>query len=170
MAVSRLDVDQYEKIVTEYVMTGRIPSGVTIKELLSELKNFNSIEKDFLRGSIEMQLPMDEWAHIGPLLENTPKAVKWAGLAGLTSGVADYQFSSNVYSAARTGAIAFGATFFGQQAHKRYQIKEMWKKREERAKEFLKHLPECLRNNQIFNKIDSFSNIGYVEEKRTLRK
>ena len=155
MLTNRHDIDfnQYEKIITKYIETGTIPPEITKEILLSKLSSLNRVEKDSLRGSIEMELPMDEWAHLGPWLENVPKAAKWAGLVGLASGVADYKVSNNFYSATKTGLLTSTATFFGQQAYKSYQIKDMWNHRQRRANEFLDHLPERSHDNQLFNSI-----------------
>lgn len=136
------DFNEYAKTVQNYVETGAMPSNLTKKELLKKISNLSQTEKEFLRETIKWELPMDDWAYLGPLLENIPKAAKWAALFGVSGGVAQYRVSNNFYSATTAGLLTGAVTFFGQQQYKNYQIKNLWNSREERANEFLEHLPE----------------------------
>lgn len=138
------EFSKYKEIVKNYIETGVIPNNVKKSQLIARIKILTPEERRSLRDLIEMERPQDDFAYIGPVLEAMPSAGKWAVLAGVASGGAQYQFSRDVYSATATGLLTSAVTFLGQLQYKKNQTKTMYDKIEQRGKEFLQHLSQLV--------------------------
>jgi len=134
--------DNILEAVRKYVETGSISNELSKAELIETVKSLDETNQRALKELIRWELPMDDWAYIGPMFEQMPTASKWAVLAGVASGTAYYQLSKDIYSSVATGALTGALTFLGNVQYKKMQTKNLYDLKEQRAEEFLKYLPQ----------------------------
>lgn len=142
-AANRHDFDftKYEEIVVEYVETGTIAPGLTKEDLLNKLSILNQAEKESLIDSIETKrLICGNYPYIELWVKNITNEIKWIGLAGVTAGVAQYQSSKDLSSAAAAGVASAIAVFYLKLFYDDYQMRNKLDGIRQRADELLQYL------------------------------
>lgn len=132
----------YHRRVEYYIKTGITPVVSSKQELFDKIKSLNSDERACLTSMVKNYLPQcdSSTAEGNATTDSISTASRWALATGITAGMAHYQLSENIYSAAATGAFTGVATLFACHQYKTPAFVKMYRAREGRAQEFLKHI------------------------------